>query len=206
MSFGIPDALSFDRIIAGGTCPVSSWTTRLPSSSRWLIVSFQPCTTRDFMNYLIYIEYSAENLQFFLWYRDYVKRFSELLPAERALAPDWAIEQADSETSTSQANATAIGQKPMSQETAAVFKGTDFGPPTASMVELKSSDPFNTPPGTPTPGGGDSIAPSEFGSHDNDPDMRNPGKSFHQKAAGAFTDADLKWQPCGPHTFIFLLR
>ena len=26
MSFGIPDALSFDRIIAGGTCPVS----RLP--------------------------------------------------------------------------------------------------------------------------------------------------------------------------------
>lgn len=24
MSFGIPDALSFDRIITGGTCPVSS--------------------------------------------------------------------------------------------------------------------------------------------------------------------------------------
>lgn len=24
MSFGIPDALSFDRILSGGTCPVSS--------------------------------------------------------------------------------------------------------------------------------------------------------------------------------------
>lgn len=33
MSFGIPDALSFDRIITGGTCPVS----RLP-------VFFHPCS------------------------------------------------------------------------------------------------------------------------------------------------------------------
>ncbi|KAK6437152.1 hypothetical protein LTR95_006647, partial [Oleoguttula sp. CCFEE 5521] len=51
LSTGIPEALSFDKIISGGVCP--------------------PCTTRDFMNYLKYIEYSAENLQFFLWYRDY---------------------------------------------------------------------------------------------------------------------------------------
>ena len=29
VSFGIPDALSFDRIISGGTCPVSETSTRI---------------------------------------------------------------------------------------------------------------------------------------------------------------------------------
>lgn len=29
VSFGIPDALSFDRIITGGTCPVSETSTRI---------------------------------------------------------------------------------------------------------------------------------------------------------------------------------
>ena len=47
------------------------------------------------MNYLVYIEHSAENLQFFLWYRDYLKRFDELPPNERALAPEWSAEQAE---------------------------------------------------------------------------------------------------------------
>lgn len=29
------------------------------------------------MDYLVYVAHDAENLQFFLWYRDYVKRFHE---------------------------------------------------------------------------------------------------------------------------------
>ncbi|KAM3078710.1 hypothetical protein ACMFMG_006576 [Clarireedia jacksonii] len=56
-SQGIPEALSFDRIIQGGTCP--------------------PMTVRDFMNYLQYIELAPENLQFFLWFRDYSSRFEQ---------------------------------------------------------------------------------------------------------------------------------
>merc|ERR1712169_125664 len=59
-SNGIPESLNFDRIINGGTCP--------------------PMTVRDFMNYLIYIEHSAENLQFFLWYRDSAKGFDRIEP------------------------------------------------------------------------------------------------------------------------------
>ncbi|MCJ1348222.1 hypothetical protein MMC31_006453 [Peltigera leucophlebia] len=170
MSYGIPDALSFDRIISGGTCP--------------------PCTTRDFMNYLVYIEYSAENLQFFLWYRDYVKRFNELPSSERVLAPEWTVEQAEAEASTNQTNA---AQVPMSKEAAAILKGSDFVPPSVSMVELKSSDPFNTPPRTPTTVG--SIAPFESAESELQPTAKNPGKSFQRKAAGAFAEADLKWQP-----------
>lgn len=146
------------------------------------------------MNYLVYIEYSAENLQFFLWYRDYLKRFNELPASEKVLAPEWTVEQAEAEASTSQANAAAAAQIPMNTEAAAILKGSDFGPPSVSMVELKSSDPFNTPPRTPTTSG--SIAPFESAESEDDSSLKHPGKSFQHKAAGAFAEADLKWQPC----------
>lgn len=41
------------------------------------------------MNYLIYIEWSAENLQLFLWHRDYSARFAAAPASDRALAPEW---------------------------------------------------------------------------------------------------------------------
>ena len=149
---------------------------------------------RDFMNYLIYIEYAAENLQFFLWHRDYVKRFSELPTKEQVLAPEWTAEQAEEEALASQAAATA-GQKPVSREAAAVFKGTKFAHPTASTVELKSSDPFNTPPRTPTVERIDSPPPSDF-EWEHLSVRRTPSQSYRKKAANAFAEADLKWQPC----------
>ena len=39
------------------------------------------------MDYLVYIAHDAENLQFYLWYRDYVKRFNRLRENEKALSP-----------------------------------------------------------------------------------------------------------------------
>lgn len=143
------------------------------------------------MNYLVYIEYSAENLQFFLWYRDYVKRFNELPPSERVLAPEWTIEQSEAEASTNQVTGAQIS---ISKEAAAILKGSDFVPPSVSMVELKSSDPFNTPPRTPTTTG--STARLESAQSEHNPTAKNFGKSFQHTAAGAFADADLKWQPC----------
>jgi hypothetical protein len=41
------------------------------------------------MDYLVYIEHNAENLQFFLWYRDYERRFNALPEKERALSQEW---------------------------------------------------------------------------------------------------------------------
>ncbi|PGG95883.1 hypothetical protein AJ80_09901 [Polytolypa hystricis UAMH7299] len=67
--WGIHDALSFDMIINSYTCP--------------------PCTVRDFMNYLLYIERAAENLQFFLWYKDYARRFSLIPENQRELSGAW---------------------------------------------------------------------------------------------------------------------
>lgn len=39
------------------------------------------------MDYLIYVEHSAENLQFYLWYHDYVRRWNALSNSEQALSP-----------------------------------------------------------------------------------------------------------------------
>ncbi|ESZ94790.1 hypothetical protein SBOR_4809 [Sclerotinia borealis F-4128] len=66
-SQGIPEALSVDNIINGSTCP--------------------PMTVREFMNYLEYIEHAPENLQFFLWFRDYTLRFEKSKPSNPFSTP-----------------------------------------------------------------------------------------------------------------------
>ncbi|KAK2600707.1 hypothetical protein N8I77_010222 [Diaporthe amygdali] len=135
-SAGVPEALTFDKIIEGGTCP--------------------PCTIRDFMNYLIYVELSAENLQFFLWHRDYVQRFNSAKTSDIALAPEWTQEE-QNETFTKLQKEHREGLKRDPAATAAIFKGTDFEKagvmsPTAMDKPspiFSSNNPFNTPPRTP---------------------------------------------------------
>ena len=147
------------------------------------------------MNYLMYIEHSAENLQFYLWYRDYLKRFNELPPNERALAPEWSAEQAELDAQAIQG--TPGPKQHVSAETAAVFKGTDFAPPIASVVEVKGN-PFHTPPRTPNAEQSrESVAPSERTWSENCSTLNaNTDRSFQTTTAGAFQGADLKWQPC----------
>lgn len=65
----IPDSLSFDAILENKTLP--------------------PCALGDFMDYLMYVAHDAENLQFFLWYRDYCARFEALDQYEKNLSPEW---------------------------------------------------------------------------------------------------------------------
>jgi hypothetical protein len=195
MSHGIPEALSFDRIIAGGVCPVSLITAFItcrsflhnetpvprPSSNADYI---QPCTVRDFMNFLKYIELSAENLQFFLWYRDYSKRFNELPEGEKVLSPEWA----------GASNINGDASKPVVQkahpEVSAMLDGTDFdSEPTGQQNE---KNPFYTPPRTPSNG-----SPRREESLDSYDDSMATGKVNHsERAAGAFENAGLKWKPC----------
>jgi L-rhamnose mutarotase len=47
------------------------------------------------MDYLVYVEHNAENLQFYLWYKSYVRRFNELPEKEKALSPEWIPETQD---------------------------------------------------------------------------------------------------------------
>ncbi|USP80951.1 hypothetical protein yc1106_08225 [Curvularia clavata] len=165
MSNGIPEALSFDNIIAGGTCP--------------------PCTVRDFMNFLKYIELSAENLQFFLWYRDYVRRFNALPESEKVLSPEWTGEP-------SHGNDIKPNPRVLGSEAADILKGTDFATEgRLGEAEKGANDPFNTPPRTPN--SFDHRGPESFVTDDY---SRITSKINHaQRAAGAFEHAGLKWKP-----------
>ncbi|KAF2435006.1 hypothetical protein EJ08DRAFT_387049 [Tothia fuscella] len=63
----IPEQFSFDNVVNHKTQP--------------------PCSLQDFMDYSVYIAHDAENLQFFLWLKDYTKRFHALKKEEQALSP-----------------------------------------------------------------------------------------------------------------------
>ena len=86
----IPPELAFREIIQNRTLPVCI----LCEFSGERANQEQPCSLNDFMDYLYYVEHNAENLQFFLWYCEYVERWSQLLPSQKALSPGWDPDQA----------------------------------------------------------------------------------------------------------------
>ncbi|KAF1814972.1 hypothetical protein P152DRAFT_240440 [Eremomyces bilateralis CBS 781.70] len=65
----VPPELSFERVVNNETLP--------------------PCQLNDFMDYLIYVAHDAENLQFYLWLRDYTKKFERLKLQDQSLSPEW---------------------------------------------------------------------------------------------------------------------
>lgn len=77
------------------------------------------------MNYLIYVERSAENLQFFLWCRDYERRFAEADTADIALAPEWTRAMEDEALARIKKNHVEKVRR-VPKEAAVIFKGTDF--------------------------------------------------------------------------------
>lgn len=121
-SAGIPESLSFEKIVNGGTCP--------------------PMTLRDFMSYLIYVEHAAENLQFYLWYHDYERRFTAANISDIKLAPEWTrAMQDEAVTKHRKEHADKVRKEP---EAARIFKGTDFEK--RKDANLDGVNPFNTPP------------------------------------------------------------
>ncbi|POS71330.1 hypothetical protein DHEL01_v210280 [Diaporthe helianthi] len=48
-----------------------------------------PCSLGEFMDFLVYENLNAELLQFFIWYCDYIERWSELSPQQKSLSPPW---------------------------------------------------------------------------------------------------------------------
>lgn len=87
------------------------------------------------MNYLLYVERSAENLQFFLWHRDYERRFAAAKTADLSLAPEWT--QAMEDNAIMRIKKDQAGKARKSPKgTAAIFKGTDFEKSIDSREEL----------------------------------------------------------------------
>lgn len=81
----IPAELSFDNVIHNRALPVSQGRRNHIDCTE----SSQPCSLDDFMQYLVHVSRDAENLQFWLWVQDYIKRFFAIPRSEQALSPPW---------------------------------------------------------------------------------------------------------------------
>ena len=146
------------------------------------------------MDFLRFIEYDAENLQFYLWYKDYCKRFNECSAAQKNLAPEWTAEQALAERTMAEKEKLP---KRVAGNAAEVFKGTDFDPTARPNFPETARNPFNTPPRTPSAAATDreSMVPSTIGYSDDATTLR-PGTVDHSKRTeAAFEDAGAL-QPC----------
>lgn len=137
------------------------------------------------MNYLKYIEHDAENLQFFLWFRNYKTRFANLPDSEKSLSPEWANEQAQADTAAYRASITS---RKMSPETTEVMKAFDEG---HNNEKSEEGNPFNDSRDS-------TIADQDVASVDSRAQSAMPStkSGFSQKVESAFEEAGLKWQPC----------
>ena len=154
------------------------------------------------MNYLTFRERAAENLQFFLWYRDYCRRFAELPAHERALAPEWTAAQAA--TDTDLVHQHEKSQVKPSPHMSNLLKGTDFNGG-GIKTKAQSMDARGwTPPRTPNPAHADAVSTMESSAAASlyDPALSSIKGSYAEKAAGAFEAAGLKWQPCTPLSWL----
>ena len=145
------------------------------------------------MNYLVYIEHSAENLQFYLWYKDYIKRFNEAKTADISLAPEWTAAMEDE--AVSRLRKERVEKMRPATDAAEIFKGTDFERPAASEMHHAgaNNNPFDTPPRTPQ--GGSSETGSVYSEFHSLPGTGITGSSYKSQAADAFQAAGAK-QPC----------
>lgn len=140
-------------------------------------------TLRDFMSYLIYVEHAAENLQFYLWYRDYERRFNSAKTTDIKLAPEWTRAMQDETVAKlRKEHADKVRKEPESTQ---IFKGTDFEE--RKNRGSNKGNPFNTPPQS--RGENASIDMSSHTSHS----MR--GASYQAQASEAFQAAGAR-QPC----------
>lgn len=138
------------------------------------------------MNYVKYIEHSSENLQFFLWHRDYTTRWESLQSSEKALSPEWTPNLADADTIS------PIRSKRVPPQVMEVLKDTDFADHPKGPV-----DPFFTPPSAGSfveKGDMHSVYGSSFG--DDKTLISSNASGYRIAAEHAFEDAGMKWKPC----------
>lgn len=141
------------------------------------------------MDFLKYIEHSAENLQFYMWFRDYIKRFEDLPASEKALSPEWTQAQEEAEAMNFR---NAAKDKPLTVVANTILRSQDLAPGPASE-KSERKNPF-----------GDSHAAiSEKTSLESvgGPNGGTIGTgtirtNYTAEASTAFEDAGCKFQPC----------
>ncbi|KAL2147853.1 hypothetical protein VTI28DRAFT_3331 [Corynascus sepedonium] len=145
----IPAELSFEEIIKNRAAP--------------------PCSLNDFMDYLVHVEHNAEPLQFFLWYWDYIERWSTLLPRQKALSPPWDPEKAANprshfikyshkrERSSKMSKVLAIMEMGMERVPSNQGRQDDAG---SSISGVEISSPISSPVSSPIPSPTSILSPT----------------------------------------------
>jgi hypothetical protein len=155
----------------------------------------QPCSLRDFMDYLKYVSRDAENLQFYLWLQDYTKRFNELKASEKSLSPEWkpTEEEKKAEEQTTRRSKKVLNNNGVAEinfdNLDAAEKGTHNS--AINLKELKrvqSVATFSESPTSPT------ATVSDYESFVSR-SIRSQ-KSFTEIADDANNSVGLKWQGC----------
>lgn len=142
------------------------------------------------MDYLVFVEYNAENLQFYLWYKDYSKRFDLLPGNEKVLSKEWIPDTQEAPDLTKDAEK---GEKKKSKRETSVanIMESGYAAKEAAMFS-EEEDPLSPPmsPMSPTFGNRHmSIANSGTAT----PSI---GGSSSPSNAEVAAQSGLKWQPC----------
>jgi hypothetical protein len=123
------------------------------------------------MQYMVYVSHDAENLQFWLWLQDYVKRFFALPRAEQALSPPYDIEAAQAPASN-----TERLPKPKSTTDKNVAE---------LMLKLENIGSMRAP-----------AVPGSFDGHSFVSGGTYSTRTVAESVEEANAQAGLKWQPC----------
>ncbi|KAH6712985.1 regulator of G protein-like protein [Leptodontidium sp. MPI-SDFR-AT-0119] len=146
------------------------------------------CSLNDFMDYLAYVEFNAENLQFYLWYRDYVRRFEALPETEKALSPEFvpeadkipdlnkAVEKGGRRKTKRGASTALMGTGYVRKDSVLSTSASQSLPHGQGQVTINNEDELT---GSPSVTSGSTAVPSD---------------------AEVMAQAGLKWQPCASVT------
>lgn len=147
------------------------------------------------MNYLKFIAFSAENLQFYLWFQDYSARFAKLPKNEQALSPEWTKAQAEAAAEIGGNVNSHRMSKHVDPNIAHLLKDTDFADPPKRAAMGHRIDPFSTPDKEPSLDEKHDIV-SEYASSNGDGTTVASSTAHRVIAETVFEDAGLKWKPC----------
>jgi hypothetical protein len=140
------------------------------------------------MDFLVYVEHNAENLQFYLWYKDYVRRFEALPEKDRVLSPEWVPEVAEPLNLGKDAEKNELRKK-RTATSADVLELSNHNDMTLFKPDQKEAESFRHN----FSGGIDSERASAPTTPSLQSDTRGLGETFSH---GGLSQSNLQWQPC----------
>lgn len=146
------------------------------------------------MDYLVYVEYNAENLQFYLWYKDYTKRFNALPENEKVLSKEWIPDFQEAPNLTKDAEK---GEKKKSKRETSVANIMESGYAAKEAAISGEDEAPLSPPLSPALGNRHaSLAHSDTAT----PSLAGSSALSNAEVA---VQAVLKWQPCMLPPYLF---